>query len=233
MPLPKRSEWCFPEICDADAARAAYLEDAPGFEEILSSIAVELARSLARGQFFFGVDHCGEDKGNQRVMFQFKVPPQLYDTFFNARTGYRAHYWASAECGQEANRKVLQMLWTVMSTSLPEQVEARMIHVEEGLVRTDIDTGCVTLPSSLVQASFTHVAAKVWICERQMQDVEGPLKVIPVHEGLPLSVVGWKAHAPLPDCQSTLLDLKGGFVNGKQSKDPLVRARDIHLNGWS
>src|SRR4029079_17114184 len=163
----KRSEWCFAEIRGVDAARAAYLEDAPGFEEILSSIVKALTDSLARKQFFFGVDH-HEDERNQRVIFQFNVTPPLYDTFFNARTGYRAHYWASPECGQEANAKVLQTLWTAMSSSLPDQVEARRIDVEEGLERTDIDRGRVTLPRSLVEASFTHFAAKIWICERQM-----------------------------------------------------------------
>jgi hypothetical protein len=234
VPLPKRSDWCFAEIRDADAARAAYLEDAPGFEEILSSIAMELARSLVRGQFFVGVDHF-RDRGNQRVTLQFHVTPQLYDTFFNARTGYRAHYWASPQCGQHANAKLVQTLWMAMSGTLPNQVEARAIEVkEDGFQRIDVDTGSVAVARSLVEASFTHLAAKIWICERQMKGIEGPLKDIPVRDGLSLSVVRWKnAHAPLLDNQSTFLDLKGGFVGGEQSKDPWVRAKDIYRNGWS
>ena len=121
-----------------------------------------------------------------------------------------------------------------MSSSLPDQVEARRIDVEQGLERTDKDKGRVTLPRSLVEASFKHFAAKIWICERQMQEIEGPLKVISaLDQALPLSVTRWKTYAPLPDNRSTLLDLKGGFVSGEQSKDPLRRAQHIYSTGWS
>lgn len=234
MPLPKQSDWRFDDIREQDATRAAYLENAPKFEAIVSSIMTALTNSLTRKQFFFGVDHY-KDMRNQRVIFQFNVTPQLYDTFFSARTGYRAHYWAFPERGQQANAKLIQTLWTAMSSTLPDRVEARAIEVnEEGFQRVDLDTGRTAIPRSLVQASFTHTAAKIWICERQMHGVQGPLKVIrEAREGLPLSVVGWRARAPLPDSKSTFLDLKGGFVSGEQPKDPIVRATEINLQGWS
>lgn len=233
MLLPNPSQWSFAKIRDADAVRAAHLEDASDFEQILSSIVRELAHSLALGKFFVGVDYF-KDRGNQRVTLQFNVTPKLYDVFFNARSGYRAHYWVSPEYGQEANAKVLQTLWMAMSASLPNQVEARVIEVKEEFKRVDVDRGSMTIAHSLMQASLTHVAGKVWVCERQMEGIEGPLKDIPVSDGLALSVVGWKkAHAPLPDSQSTFLDLKGGFVSGEQPKDPWVRAKDIYRNGWS
>jgi hypothetical protein len=228
--LPNRSEWSFAQIRAARPARAAYLEDAPEFGEILSSLAAALTNSLARKEFFFGVDHY---EGNRRVTFQFRVTPRLYDTFFNARTGYRAHYWASPECGQCANAKLVQTLWMAISSAVPDQVEARRIEVEQRVVPTYIDTGRVTVSRSLVQASFTHTAGKIWICEKQIYGLEGPLKIVPILEGLPLSVIRWNTHAPLPDSRSTLLDLKGGFVSGAQAKDPLVRAREIHPKGWS
>jgi len=111
--------------------------------------------------------------------------------------------------------------------------QARRIEVEQRVVPTYIDTGRVTVSRSLVQASFTHTAGKIWICEKQIYGLEGPLKIVPILEGLPLSVIRWNTHAPLPDSRSTLLDLKGGFVSGAQAKDPLVRAREIHPKGWS
>ena len=120
MPLPKQSDWRFDDIREQDATRAAYLENAPKFEAIVSSIMTALTNSLTRKQFFFGVDHY-KDMRNQRVIFQFNVTPQLYDTFFSARTGYRAHYWAFPERGQQANAKLIQTLWTAMSSTLPDR----------------------------------------------------------------------------------------------------------------
>jgi len=123
-----------------------------------------LADALAHKYF-----RCGTDfyRGHQRAIFQFRVPSELYDYFFNSRSGYRAQYWIAPEQGQVANAECLQATWPAMLTTLPDRFEAREIKTENHWTgRKEIDVGGREVLRSFFGESFTHPAAKIWICER-------------------------------------------------------------------
>jgi hypothetical protein len=232
MSVPSPTDWSFAEVSAVDALRSARLESAPAFEIIVSQLRAALADALAHKHFRCGIDSY---RGHQRAIFQFWVPSELYDYFFNSRAGYRAQYWIAPEHGQTANAERLCAAWQAMLSTLPDDFEARKIETTNDWDgRKDVDVGSRQVLRSFFEASFNHAAAKIWICERLILGHAGPLQAIPIHDGPRLLVQRWPtARAPCPWAESTWLDLKGGFVSGEQPKDPWIRAKDINKLGYS
>lgn len=233
MPDPSSSDWNFDEVAKVDAPRARRLEAAPAFEMIIAQVKDALSDALAQKQY-----RCGTDcyQGHRRAIFQFRVSQELYDNFFNSRSGYRAQFWISPDRGHAANLECLDASLQIARASLPDRLDARVIETTdepyEG--RRDIDVGVRVLPLEFLTVSLAHPAAKIWICERLITGHQGSLKPITCSSGEQVSVLRWKTTiSPCPSPEWTWLDLKGGFVGGRQPKDSSVRARDIHLHGFS
>ena len=189
------------------------------------------ADALARERF-----RCGTDfyQDHQRAIFQFPVMPELYDHFFNSRTGYRAQYWIAPEQGQDANAEFVRAVCRAISAALPDRFAAREIKTEDDWTgRKDWDVGDRKILRSFFMESFAHPAAKIYICERLILGQIGPLQSVSLDDAPRLVVEGWTtARALCPD-PLTLLDVKGGFVGGEQPKDPWGRALQLHRHGYS
>jgi hypothetical protein len=93
---PDASEWGFEEL---ESERARMLERAPFFDEIVRKVRHAFKTSITNGSAH-AYDHRDRDR---RATIQFWVTPDLYDEFFNSRTGYRAQFWRSSEHGVNAN----------------------------------------------------------------------------------------------------------------------------------
>lgn len=229
---PSPTDWSFNEIAKVDAKRSESLEDAPAFEMIVAQLHDAISHAIASNHFRCGTDFYRE---HQRAIFQFQVSRDLYDYFFNSRSGYRAQYWISPEQGQAANAQCLQEISRVILTAMPGSFEARQIQVENDWTgRKDIDVGACKMLRSWLMESLGHPAAKIWICERLMSGNVGPLQSIPISEAPRLSVPRWPtALAPYPIAALAWLDLKGGFVGSEQPKHPAARALQINKHGFS
>lgn len=234
MAAPTAKDWSFDEL---GIERASRLRTAPPFEDIVGTIQAALLRALVDGSYRCGVDVFPEPE-RERAILQFPVSKVLYDEFFNARTGYRAQFYDSCEQGQAANGQCIEASRPLLMENLPEYLVARKIKTKtpvEYEPRVDIDLGPNQVPSSLFHRSFALSDAKIWICERLICGVCGPLKMLPYLEGPPLLVDRWPgAYAPCPDdAKLAWLELKGAVLGGEQTKDPLSRARQINMTGYT
>jgi hypothetical protein len=106
---PNVDDWNFAEIERCDPQRVACLADAGTAAELVYALEAELRTAIVHGAARFGVDF---HKDNPRVIIQFPVAQHIYDWFFNARTGYRAQFWAGAKQGYEYNRQLVVALLT-------------------------------------------------------------------------------------------------------------------------
>jgi hypothetical protein len=205
-----------------------------------------------------GVDSKGNKFEECRAIVQLRVPSELYDWFFNARTGYRAQYWTSAENGLKFNERVLSKLRNVLAKRLPEQLSVRQIGVScQGYIRCERDVGETVLKRAELLRSLKPSISKIWIGEHLIRTQNGPLKNIwfptlcaAEQSSAKLSIPRWAnvknpktgvndegLRAPLPDAEYSWLDLKGGFLdhngNLSQIKPQDDRAKQIRDYGWT
>jgi hypothetical protein len=158
MILP--AEWSFEAITKSDAARGLRLETAAQFDDILEQLSSALQSALSLGKLRCGVDFF---RGCPRAILQFLVTPELYDVFFNARTGYRAQFWIATGRGLTANCQCMDKL-TAALTNLPERFSARKIVCRiGGAHREDEDIGECEVARQFFLNSFSSTFAKIWI----------------------------------------------------------------------
>jgi hypothetical protein len=228
------AEWSFAEIVKVDAARGLRLESASPFNEIVEQLASALNEALSAGELRCGVDFF---RACPRAILQFRVTPELYDVFFNARTGYRAQFWISPECGLASNAECMNKLTAVLA-ALPDRFVAREIICRTGGAhREDQDVGAREVTREFFLTSFCSRSAKVWFGERLIQGNVGLLPSLNDEVMLAarrMEVPRWPtARAPYPDAEFAWLDLKGAFIGCDQPKSSEVRAHDLHKTGWT
>jgi hypothetical protein len=178
----------------------------------------------------FGYECADENQNDHRAVVQFSIDALLFDWLFNARTGYRAHFFAHYKRGLRFNNRIVAALLAVLEARLPEGINARRIG--PGFT----DRGPVQVPKDFLQRSLIRYLSKVWMCTKRI----GSDGVI---EALPTGVVGepnlllpgkqWTAYYRTPE--TAWLDIKGGFVDqGRhvyQPKGPIGRAKKLQQTG--
>lgn len=244
------SDWDFSEIRKHDALRAARLERAGSSDELISALENELERAIGDGKVRFGLDSVSNEFKECRVIIQFSVNRDVYDWFFNARTGYRAQFWVSPEVGLAFNQRLVDRLRVILCERLTAPVEARRIIVQyDGQTRQEKDGGECSLRLWGIERSLVPQASKIWICERLIQpsgrDPEniGFAVLSSAQRSMPkLMVPKWSRNngeglrAPYPEAECSWLDLKGAFIcddGARQLKVPLKRATDLFHVGWT
>lgn len=246
MTLISSTDWGFDAIATDDPERARELEAAGTADELVQALAHALDQARRAGHYRLAVDSLQNAFVERRAIVQFRITPELYDCFFNARTGYRSRFWIAPEVGQTFNGNIVRAVSDVVSDRLPEEIEARLIEVRSSdTSREDHDTGAIAIGRNAFLGSLNPDPAKIWICERRYTGQTGPAEEIGfavLAHAAKLIVPRWQAapaglRAPRPDEDYAWLDLKGGFVDAEgaliQPKTPSQRARQLHDQGWT
>ena len=263
MKSPAVGDWSFEEIRVCDPERATRLEAAGSSDALVAALAEALEKAVERGDVRYGLDSLDDQFVECRAIIQFKVDPDLYDWFFNARTGYRARYWISADAGAAFNTEITEALWGFLTRRLPQLLGVRLIRAKRIKIsahedsREDYDIGDKTVPRGSIVRSLDPSVSKVWIGERLMENKCGRLPDIgfatlrEAARGPKLRVPLWRdavnpltrgdpgegLRAPYPLPEYAWLDLKGAFVGSdgsvKQLKDPKERAVGLNHCGWT
>lgn len=227
--LPNKSSWRFDDIACPEPHRASTLEAAGPPSALLKAIVSALDEALDRGDVRFGHEHAASQPDDCRAVVQFGVGAQLFDWFFNARTGYRAHFRGHYECGLGFNRQIIEALRLHLDARLPDVVFGRELN------SVFADCGEAQIPKGFLMDSLTPGLSKVWFCTKRIQP-DGAI------EELPTGVVGPKIlldqgelwAAPCREDDSAWLDIKGAFL-GKagpyQPKAPICRAKTLQARG--
>ncbi len=255
---PSPADWSFEKFGAFDPERADRLETAALPEALIGALAAGFERALDHNDIRMGLDSRKNQFIDCRVIIQFKLQPELYDWFFNARTGYRAQFWVSPAIGAEFNTQATRRLSVLLTDRLPKDVSARRIATTyEGKFREDKDIGDIETSRNLIIQSLEPAQSKIWIGERLIEGKCGPLSDIgfavlsAAEQELPkLSISRWASaknpvtgevgeglRAPYPSPDYAWLDLKGGFVGdtgkAEQVKSQDDRPRHLHDRGWT
>jgi hypothetical protein len=223
------ADWSFDDIRETEPARAGKLEAAGSPDELVAVLTAELRKACRepdRRLSPLGWERRNDAPDQHRAVVQFRVERDVYDWFFNARTGYRAHYRASPEAGIAFNGEIVEALRDVLAEHLPPTV--RTVEIDIGMQRL----GGARVPSVQFLHTLDPKLSKVWW---GVTPVGGGDERAPGVTGPKLRVGGgkwWRAFLMEPD---GWLDLKGAFANGDgrldQPKSPMDRARKLHTDG--
>ena len=151
--------------------------------------------------------------GCHRASFLLQVSLPAYDAFFNSPAGYRGQFARHPHDGETANRALLTRLEDTL--------------LEFGLGRD-------VVPLALLKKSLGAVDAKVWICEREVENHLGDDTPEILHTlWLKATSDGVGPRAPV----GRNLEVKGGWLDlhGNERRDPhkASRSADIHAVGFS
>lgn len=227
--LPDKLSWRFDQILSAEPHRAAALEMAGPPTALVNAIRTALENALASGDVRWGREQVSSGAVDYRAVVQFPVSAELFDWFFNARTGYRAHFRAHHECGLSFNAQIIETLRLSLDARVPQAVVGRQLtHLFQ-------DCGEVQIAKTFLMSSLTPNLSKVWFCTKLIQRGGGI-------QDLPSGVVGprillddddsWAA--PYRDDREAWLDVKGAFLGERgpyQPKDPEARAKTLQAKG--
>jgi hypothetical protein len=208
---PSESEWSFKELGEE---RRLKLEKAPSYDQIVRMVRTALKHGILNGSTR-GSNRLERD---QRAIIRFPVERDLYDVFFNSRTGYRAQFWRSPKQGVSANAYLVANLL------------AELCDMPEWPMRENW-----TLTREIAMPSLVCTGAKVWVNEAdyRVNFIQSRRLIVPQWRQDTRNI--WeRCCAPLPD--DCWLDLKGCFVEGREvrsSKDRSERANQIHETGWT
>jgi hypothetical protein len=226
--LPEEAAWRFDEIACSDADRARTLASAGTPSALLTVIADALDEALSNSDARFGREHAEGHWEDCRAVVQFGVGAEIFDWFFNARTGYRAHFRADYVCGLKFNNKIIAVLRERLA-ALPTVVTGRELK------STFEDCGKSLIPRSFVLASLIPELSKVWFCTKRIQHDGGiDLLLTGVVGPRLLLEEGIRWAAPYRENDSAWLDVKGAFLGQAgpyQPKDPMGRAKKLQATG--
>lgn len=250
--------WGFDAIRGVDAARGDMLERAGSSDELVSALIHVLDEAQQTGAIRLAIDSKQETFESFRAVAQFSVDRELYDWFYNARTGYRAAFWRDPMKGIELNQTIVAALARKLIERLNDEVAVRAIQIVETneTSREDQDRGQRLIPRNLFARSFDPSIAKIWICERlyridgsRIDDIGFPIfrearaapkLTIPRWASAVISesdAPGFGLLAPRPPAEYCWLDLKGGVIakSGElvQPKPNDLRALQLHNFGWT
>jgi hypothetical protein len=221
--LPSSAEWAFDEIFEKEPSRAQYLECAGSPDELL----LELARTFdvafdSPGELRLGWEPAGECSSAHRAVVQCHVSSALFDWFFNARTGYRAHFRCHVDHGTQFNSTAVIAVREVLLRHLPLSIHVPIIDAGLNVI------GDTVVTRDEFSRSLDPNLAKLWFGAVPLGGGDNRLVGFAPH----LSVGGMPWGAPYMD--DAWLDMKGAFVDEKaiyQVKDPSLRAKGLHERG--
>jgi hypothetical protein len=189
--------------------------------------------------------------GHQRSMVQFPVFCEVYDRFFNGRSGYRAAYYVSENLGDQFNREVCVVVSNAVRTGPHQsQLIVRKIELSCRDHRIDTDVGSEIVDFHHFVHSLDSDLSRMWICERRSNQSEGFCRVLindlakrADHDKSWLDVPRWTQsesgrRALFADKDASWLEIKGGFYDANlqgslSTVEPSTRSKWLHERGWS
>ena len=227
-PLPNRASWRFDAIACSEPDRARKLESAGIPRALLCELGDALDHALDSRNVRIGREHAGQQWDDCRIVVQFGVHPDVFDWFFNGRTGYRAHFRAHHTLGCDFNGQIIDAVRDRLAR-LPETIPGRDLDSQFE------DRGEVLVSKNFVLTSLVPDLSKVWFCVKRIR-TGGGIELLPTGVvGPPLLLNGdvrWAA--PYREQESAWLDVKGAFIGESglyQPKDPIGRARTLQATG--
>ena len=227
--LPEKWSWRFDEIASCEPDRVPALDAAGPPMALLETLKDAFNQALNRSDVRLGREHAKDQWDDCRAIVQFGVGAQLFDWFFNARTGYRAHFRGHYACGLGFNNQIVEVLRCCLDARLPDVVPGQELNSEFE------DCGETQIPKGFLIASLVPNLSKVWFCTKRIRYGGGI-------ETLPTGVLGprilldgddsWAA--PYRDDDTGWLDVKGAFLGEAapyQPKDPIGRAKKLQATG--
>ena len=251
------SDWGFERIRQIDRERAERLASFGTPAQLIQKLEDALSSADEAGELRIGIDSKDNRFAECRSIVQFRVYPELYDWFFNGRTGYRSRFRIAPELGLHFNGQLMEHLRRALTKRLPLQVFAHRIEVHsERNHRSETGSGILQISRDSYLRSLEPETSKAWICERLIRENGGlstdiGFAVLSAAERTTakLDVPRWAnatnpvtgapgegLRAPYPDAEEAWIDVKGGFVRGQsvqQIKQPWARALSIHRRGWT
>jgi hypothetical protein len=221
-PLPNERSWSFEDILAAEPSRAAKLERAGSPQALVDALTEALERAIGSGDLALGWEFAESCPSDHRAVVQFRVDQVLFDWFFNARSGYRAHFRAHPENGLSFNSVVIVAMHALLRELLP--ASQRMQILDSGMnSRGDI---------TVVREDFLHSIdsnlGKLWLGSQPLGG--GTIRPFGITPRLRVDDMTWGA----PYMDDAWLDIKGAFArDGRlyQMKCPRKRALRLHKTG--
>jgi hypothetical protein len=229
FPLLDPASWLFDEISITQPTRAAELENAGPPAALVGAIGVSFEKALKCKGIRWGLEESGSTPKDYRAVVQFNVGTSTFDWFFNARSGYRAHFRLRPDSGLEFNQQILQALTTTMNLNLHDVIIGRRLSADFN------DEGEVSIQKRFLMTSLAPHISKIWFSTRLIGE-SGVMQNLSVALTGPKILLNgaesWAAPFPVDD--HAWIEMKGAFV-GKEglypSKDPKVRAQQLHKTG--
>jgi hypothetical protein len=126
--MPAASNWRFDRIKSEDADRASRLEASGSSSALVDTLVCVLSEAVTLSTVRFGSEEAEACPEDCRAVIQFRVTPQVFDWFFNGRSGYRAHFRAHPYCGLSFNSNLLESVRLRLDEILSPSISARRLQ---------------------------------------------------------------------------------------------------------
>lgn len=223
--LPNKLQWSFGKVERQDANRAQKLENVGSVEELISQIVNAMQAALGKDDLLIGLESHSCRPRDQRVVIQFYLGRDLYNWFFNGRTGYRAHFYADYRFGLELNEKLVKTLRNRLHDTLPDSISVWEMQ----------RNNTVSVSKSVIINSLECRMSKLWYCTKFIDNRDTGNDIYSLTSKI--SLCGEREWAaPDSDEAWAWLDLKGAFLSHEnaeryQSKGPVHRAKCLQEKG--
>ena len=221
------TSWSFEEIARTLPNRAASLESAPPFDVLADSVIDALSTGLKTRDVCLAVEEAERDAADVRAVVQFRIGEELFDQFFNSRTGYRASFRAGR--GMESNASVIRKIRDHLERGLDAKITVVRLDRSFEFKRTEVIARRDFLDSLEPDLS------KLWMCGQRVQ-MSGSVERLALGLTGPRILLGsclsWPA--PFPHDSDAWVDVKGAFLGRDglyQPKDPHARAQALATTG--
>lgn len=192
-------------------------------EEILRAVVAQAEQAICVFSALpEGPEPCNDRAGYSRVSVTIPLTRTVFDQLMNGPTGYRAHYWASVEAGEEFNHRLVEAIAPII-------VRSEHLYSDR-------------FSQLLCCTSLLGRFSKFWY-PKELTDPSAQTELLNFGEKLRVRrwVQYWSAMgsprkgllAPIPESPSVLLN--GTFVNdsGEAYEQKPNRAKQIFDTGWT
>jgi hypothetical protein len=229
--LPGETSWRFDKVEEDCPDRAKTLKAAGSPAALLHALQGALDKAIKDSSLRIGREQNKQRADERRAVVQFHLGNDLFDWFFNARTGYRAHFRVHYKYGLRFESQVIKGLRLRLDHKLPDTIFGRELSAEFE------NCGPAQISKTFLSASLAgyRYLPKVWFCTKRIRLDGGMDGIFPSVSGPKILLDEddcWAAFYPEGD--SAWLDVKGAFLGRPgpyQPKGPIGRAKKLHVRG--